>query len=153
MSVSEAFTSAGTTISVSSSQPATYDQDGFEALSYTEIGEVVDMGEFGRTYNVVTHNPIGDRRTVKRKGSFNDGTLALQMARVTSDAGQTLLIDGLASDDSYSFKVVLQDLTAMYFTAQIVSYPITIGGVDSITSTTVNLEIDSDIVEVTGTSS
>jgi len=70
--MSNAFTSAGTTISVVDSNPATYDQAGFEALTYSLIGEVTDLGEFGREYSAVTHNPLGDRRTVKRKGSYND---------------------------------------------------------------------------------
>lgn len=151
--MSDAFTSAGTTISVSATAPATYDQAGFEALSFTEIGEVTDMGEFGKTYNVVTHNPIGNRQTVKRKGSYNNGTVSLQMARVPSDAGQALLVAAVDSDNSYSFKVVLQDTTVLYFSAQVTSYPVNIGNVDSITAATVNCEIDNAIIEVAAAAS
>lgn len=143
---SGAFTSAGTKIYIGDA-PGTYDVSGFEAVTWTEIGEIVDAGEFGRTYNLVTHNPLGDRRTVKRKGSFNDGTMALQLARVPTDEGQEDLIAALASDDSYSFKVVLQDTTHMYFTAQVMSYTTNVGSVDQITGATVNVEIDNDILE------
>ena len=83
---SKAFTSAGTKLFVSASAPATYNLSGFAALTWTEIGEVSDMGEFGRQYNLVTFNTLGDRRTVKRKGSYNDGTIACQMARLFAKA-------------------------------------------------------------------
>ncbi len=146
--MSNAFTSAGTTISVVDSNPATYDQAGFEGLTYSLIGEVTDLGEFGREYSAVTHNPLGDRRTVKRKGSYNDGTVAMTVARVPGDAGQTLLTTGLDSDDSYSFEVVLQDGTTLYFEAQIMSYTTNVGSVDQITTASVSLEITNDIIEV-----
>jgi len=146
--MSNAFTSAGTTISVVDSNPATYDQAGFEALTYSLIGEVTDLGEFGREYSAVTHNPLGDRRTVKRKGSYNDGTVAMTVARVPGDAGQTLLTTGLDSDDNYSFEVVLQDGTTLYFEAQIMSYTTNVGSVDQITTASVSLEITNDIIEV-----
>lgn len=146
--MSNAFTSAGTTISISAAQPATYNEAGFTALTYTLIGEVTELGEFGRQYNIVTFNPLGDRRTVKRKGSYNDGTVAAQMARVPSDAGQAILVAALASDESYAIKVVLQDGTIFFFTAQIASYTTNVGSVDQITSATVNIEIDNDIIEV-----
>ena len=145
---SKAFTSAGTKLHISASAPATYNSTGFAALTWTEIGEVSEMGEFGRQYNLVTFNTLGDRRTVKRKGSYNDGTIACQMARVPDDAGQTILVTAVNSDASYSIKVTLQDGTVFYTTAQVMSYTTNIGNVDQITSATVNLEIDNDILEV-----
>ena len=145
---SKAFTSAGTKLFISASAPATYNKTGFEALTFTEIGEVSEMGEFGRQYNLVTFNTLGDRRTVKRKGSYNDGTIACQMARVPDDAGQTILTTAVYSDNSYSIKIKLQDGTVFYTSAQVMSYTTNIGNVDQITSATVNLEIDNDILEV-----
>ena len=145
---SKAFTSAGTKLFISASAPATYNKTGFEALTFTEIGEVSEMGEFGRQYNLVTFNTLGDRRTVKRKGSYNDGTIACQMARVPDDAGQTILTTAVNSDNSYSIKIKLQDGTVFYTSAQVMSYTTNIGNVDQITSATVNLEIDKDILEV-----
>ena len=144
----EAFTTAGSTISLVNALPATYDQVGFEALTYVEVGEITNLGEFGKEYTLVTHNPIADRRTRKRKGSYDQGSLSLEMARVVSDAGQVLLLDGQDLDNSHSFKIVLQDGTALYFTAQIMSFKTTLGDVDSITSASCEVQIDSDIVEV-----
>lgn len=145
---SKAFTSAGTKLLISAAIAATYNATGFAALTWTKIGEVSEMGEFGRQYNLVTFNTLGDRRTVKRKGSYNDGTIACQMARVPDDAGQAILTKAVDDDDSYSVKIILQDGTIFYTTAQIMSYTTNIGNVDQITSATVNLEIDNDIIEV-----
>lgn len=145
---SKAMTSAGTTIGISAALPATYDQTAFAALTYTEIGEVSDLGEFGREYNVVKFNPLKDRRTVKRKGSFDDGTVQVQLAKAATDAGQILLKSAVNSDASHSVKIVLQDGTTFYFTAQVSSSTVNVGNVDQITSSTFKLEIDNDIIEI-----
>lgn len=141
-------TSAGTTIGISAAIPATYNQATFAALTYTEIGEVSDLGEFGREYNVVKFNPLKDRRTVKRKGSFDDGTVQVQLAKAATDAGQILLKSAVNSDASHSVKIVLQDGTTFYFTAQVSSSTVNVGNVNQITSSTFKLEIDNDIIEI-----
>lgn len=148
---SGAFTSAGTKISVTATAPATYDDnttDGLPTLTYTEIGEVSDLGEFGREYSEVTFNPLGDRRTVKRKGSYNDGNVSMTVARVTSDAGQTVLQAALDDDASYYFDVELQDGTHLYFAGQVMSYTVNVGSVDQITTASVTIGITNDIYEV-----
>ena len=144
---SKAMTSAGTTISISAALPATYNDTGFAALTFTEVGEVSDLGEFGREYNVVKFNPLKDRRTVKRKGSFDDGTVQVQLAKAATDAGQVILKTATNSDASHSIKIVLQDGTIFYFTAQVSSSTVNVGNVDQITSSTFKLEIDNDIIE------
>jgi len=148
---SGAFTSAGTTIGVTATAPGTYDDnttDGLPTLTYSLIGEVSDLGEFGREYNEVTFNPLGDRRTVKRKGSYNDGSVSMTVARDPSDAGQTVLQDALDDDASYYFNVTLQDGTELYFAAQVMSYTTNVGSVDQITTASVTLGITDDIIEV-----
>lgn len=147
--MSTAFTSAGTTIQISAVAPSPYSEAGFEAVTgWATIGEVTDLGEFGRNYNLVTHNPLGDRRTVKRKGSYNDGTVSMTVARDPDDAGQAIAITALDSDASYSFLVTLQNGTELYFSAQVMSYTTNVGSVDQITTAAISLEIDNDIIEV-----
>ena len=145
---SNAFTSAGTTIGIVSGDPATYDSTGFEALTFDTIGEVTDLGEFGREYSLVTHNPLGDRQTVKRKGSYNDGSISMTVARTPDDAGQTILQTALDSDENFSFNVTLQDGTELYFQAQVLSYTTNVGTVDQITTASVTIEITDEIIEV-----
>ncbi len=144
----EAFTSAGSSIAICLSAPATETEAGYEALTFEEVGEVVDIPEFGKEYNLVTHNPLSDRRTRKKKGSYNLGAFTLNMARAPGDAGQADMITGLDEDEPPSFRVGLQDGTFMYFRALIMSYKTGIGTVDQITAASAMLEIDSEIVEV-----
>ena len=143
-----AFTSAGTKLYTTASAPATYNQAGFSALTWTEVGEIVNLGDFGRTYNVVNHINLGSRKTVKLKGSYNEGNLNLQLARAPGDAGQAKLVTASTSDTSYSFKVLLQDGTIMYFSGQVISYTTNVGASDQIVGASCVIEINNDIVEV-----
>lgn len=150
MSVENVRTSAGSKLLVNPSRPVTYDAAGFQALQWTEVAEITDLGEFGREYNQATHQPLATRRTIKRKGSFNDGSITLPMARDSRDAGQALMSAAADSDDSYSYCIQLQDGSRFYFTAQCMSFKTNLGGVDSITGKSAQLEIDNDIIEVSG---
>lgn len=148
MAVSLAFTTAGTILRVSATLPATNDAPGFAALTYTTVGEVVDLGSYGKKYNLVSHNPIDDRKTVKRKGSYNSGTMSLKMARVPSNAGQAILVTASNSDAAIAVKITLQNGTINYFQAMVMGYTVDLGSVDTITGSSVDLEITEDIVEV-----
>lgn len=134
-------TSAGTTIGISASAPATFNTTGYDALTFTSIGEVTDLGEFGREYALVTHNPLGSRGTVKKKGSFNEGSISLQVGLDTDDAGQILLKSASLSDSNHSFKVTTQNGDIYYFQAQVMSFKVGVGSVDQVTSATIMLEL------------
>lgn len=141
-------TSAGTTIALSAAAPATYDQAGFDALTYTTIGEAIDLGSFGKEFNLVTYNPLGDRKTRKFKGSYNNGSVSVTLAQDDTDAGQVLAIAAADSDSNYSFKVTLQNGDIRYFVAKVMSYTTDVGTVDDITGATLNIEIDDDVLFV-----
>lgn len=134
-------TSAGTTIAVTASAPGSFDATGYDALTPTLVGEVTDLGEFGREYALVTHNPLASRGTVKRKGSFNEGSITMQLALDTDDAGQILLKTASKSDSDYYFKITTQNGDIYYFAAQVMSFKVGVGGVDTITAATVTLEL------------
>lgn len=152
MSVENVRTSAGSLLLVSPSRPLTYDAAGFQAMPWTEVSEITDLGEFGREYSQATHQPLATRRTVKRKGSFNDGSITLPMARDAKDAGQMVMTAAAGSDESYSYCIQLQDGARFYFTAQCMSFKTNVGSVDSITGKSAQLEIDNDIIETAGIS-
>jgi len=134
-------TSAGSTLAVSASTPATFDVAGYAALTFTTIGEITDLGEFGREYNLVTHNPVGSRGTVKLKGSYNEGQMSLQLGLDTDDAGQVIAKAGTLSDDNYSFELTTQNGDIYYFQAQIMSFKVGVGNVDQVTSASIMLEL------------
>lgn len=141
-------TSAGTTLGISASLPASLTTSAYAALTFTNVGEVTDGGSIGRTYNIVNHNPLATRGTVKLKGSFDDGTVQLQVAYAPGDAGQVLVQTALDDDDFCSFAMTLQNGTIVYFQAQVTSAPINVGGVDTVTSITVNLAVKSGSIKI-----
>lgn len=124
-----------------------------EESSWVEVGEIVDFGEFGKQYNLVTHNPVGDRATYKFKGSYNEGSLALQLGQDPEDAGQEDLLAALATDFEYNFKVELNDApnvsgatnTTFTFKGIVMSYTNQVGSVDSIVSSACTIEISGEI--------
>lgn len=133
--------SAGTTLGIVAGAPATYDSTGYAALTFVTIGEVTDLGEFGREYNLITHNPLATRGTQKLKGSFNEGTMSVQLGLDTDDAGQILAKAASLSDSAYSFKATTQNGDVYYFRAMVMSFKV--GGltVDNVTAATMTLEI------------
>lgn len=135
------FTSAGSIIAISAAAPATFDGTGYAALTFTNIGEVTDLGEFGREYAGVTHNPLGNRGTVKKKGSFNEGAIELQLGLDTKDAGQILCKTASKSDNDYSFKITTQNGDVYYLRAQVMKFKVNVGSVDKITEASITLEI------------
>lgn len=142
-----AISAAGATLSISVTLPATYDAAGFAAVSYTSIAEITDIGELGKKYTLVTHAPVGDRKLYKFKGGYDNGQLQIQLAKATSNAGQTILLAAAGSDASYSFRITMQDATDMYFTGKAMSFVSKVGGVNNIYGATVEVQLDSDIVE------
>lgn len=135
-------TVAGTQISISAATPATFNEAGYTAVTgWGLIGEITDGGNHGRTYNEVTHTPLGSRGTQKFKGSSNEGTKTLQMAVDTADPGQIILKQALDSDADFSFKVEYQGGDIDYFQAKVLSFQVATAGVDTIRSATVQLSI------------
>ena len=129
-----------TTISVSASLPATFDDTGYAALTFAAIGQVTDWTPGGQVYNVVTSNPIAQRSTDKYKGTFNNGADSITVNRDDDDAGQVIIQAALTSDADQSFEVTYQDGTIDYFTGKVVSFDTVAGGADSIVQKTISLE-------------
>lgn len=141
-----AFTSAGSKIYISAGTPATIDAAGFGALSFTLIGDVTDLGAIGPAFANVEHVPVDTGTKNKFKTILDNGSMSVKGARVTSDAGQTLLIAAASSFSAYSFKVVLQNGAIIYAQALVDSYKTTIGTAGVITSFDSNLLITGNIV-------
>jgi hypothetical protein len=134
-------TVAGTTIGISAVLPATYDEAGYVALTYTNIGEIIDGGSHGRVYAEVTSNPIDTRATQKYKGSFNEGTKTIQLDMDNQDAGQLALQAALTSDNDYAFEVAYPNGDIDYFIAKVMSYEKATGTVDTMRGASVQLSI------------
>lgn len=145
------YTGAGTTLSVVTGVPATYDEAGFAALTFDLIGEVTGVPEHGAEYALVTHNPIADRITRKLKGSVNYGSVTIPMALDPADTGQDTMrahADGANVDDQASFKVEYSDGSIEYFTGLVMSFTTAADGADSILAANAMIEIDNGVITV-----
>lgn len=134
-------TVAGTTIGISAALPATYNEAGYDALTFTKIGEITDGGSHGRTYAVVNHNPIDTRGTQKYKGSFNEGQKTIQLAVDPEDAGQLIVKTALDDDSPYAFCVTYQDGSKDYFLGMVTSWSKSTTTVDSMYTASIGLEL------------
>lgn len=77
--------------------------------TYVEIAEVTNIPEFGATYSTITHSSLGNRNVLKFKGQRDDGTLALDLALSSADAGQQAAQAALKSDFDYNFRITAND--------------------------------------------
>ncbi len=132
----------------------TPDETKYEALTFTDCGEVTSVGEFGREYNTVRVNNLASGATRKFKGSYDNGTVAVDLLFDSADAGQTLLEAAAVSTAKYAFKVGLPGTGAageeFYFQALVASLKRVVGGPDDAIMLRCSLEIDHlDIIEGT----
>lgn len=152
-------TAAGSKISIGTTTEATT-QTEYESDTYTQIGVVEDLGEFGDQYNVVTFTSLADARVQKRKGSADAGDMTVTVAFDGSDAGQQALKDAL--DDTgalpYNVKVELNDAvtsggtpTVFYFSAFISSRRVQVGTTDDVVRGSINFGITTSVIEVEAT--
>jgi len=134
-------TAAGVTLGISLVPPATFDQVGYDALTFNPVGEVTNIGEFGEEVNLVTHNPLSTKVTEKGKGSRNRGTLNPSMALDQDDAGQSDMETSLEGDGPAWISITLQSGAVFYLEVLVMSFKVNIGGVDDIVTATSSLEV------------
>lgn len=142
-------TAAGTGIEISAAAPATEDDAGYEALTYTEIGSVEQIGAIGATTNKVEFQPLKGPKQ-KHKGSTDYGSLQPSLAHDPEDAGQELLRTAADPDNNalYSFKVTYASGDKRYFQGRAFGYPENVGNADSILMANPTVEINTKIVKV-----
>lgn len=148
--------SAGAVIAIGDAMPATLDKVGYESVSWTTIGEVTNIPEFGKVFNLQTFNPLADRKTYKFKTTYNNGSTTLEYGFVpgAGDAGQNDLNGAVESDDSFPFRIILNDAeTYIYYGAKVMSRPINIGTADGMLMGTTTLELDEDVLFTTAPTS
>ena len=134
-------TSATTTLQISAGVPATFNQAGYAALSFTTVGEITNFGEFGREFTLVTHNPVATRGTQKLKGAFNEGTMNLTLGLDTDDAGQVLMKAAALSDSLYAFKITVAGGDVYYYQGLTMMFKVGLNDVNSVQSATATIKI------------
>jgi len=135
----------GTTVGMSAALPTTYDDDagtGYPSLTFTDIGEIIDMGEIAKAFNVINHQSVGRAYPQKLKDTYDIANITLTLGRVSSNTGQALLQTALAASASYAFEVVLPSGDTASFTGQVIKAGIGAVASGNIETTMVDLAID-----------
>ena len=144
-------TNDGTQLEVSTDVPATFDTLGYEALTLTTVGEVVDIGEIGADYADITSFVLARRAVNHYKGSRDWGETPITVENEKDDAGQVILKDhhnGAKIDDQVSFAVTRQNGDKLYFTALVYTFKDQSIAQDSMYRASVTIRIvDESVVE------
>lgn len=77
--------------------------------TYAEVGDITNLGQFGRSYEEIKYNNLGSRNVIKFKGQRDDGDIQLDLGKSDSDAGQLAIKAALDIDLDYNFKITLND--------------------------------------------
>lgn len=101
----------------------------FAALTFTAIGSVGSIGEYGISTNMLSYDTMNTLVTRKAKGITNAGDPPIECARDDADAGQVAMNAAGAPDcfDAYAFKITKQDGSIDYLRG-LVSGPVSPGG-------------------------
>ncbi|MEH3121068.1 MAG: hypothetical protein PGN16_03665 [Sphingomonas phyllosphaerae] len=142
-------TAAGTGLAISAGVPATQSAGGYSALSYTEVGNVEQLGGFGPTTEVTSFQPLKGAQQ-KHKGPTNFGALNPTIALDDADAGQALLAAAAAPDNRglYAVRVTKPDGSLRYFQVRVFGMPETIGAANSMITAAPVLEINTPVIKV-----
>lgn len=96
----------GTTLAIATGVPATFDEAGYEALTWVNIAGLVSIGEVGDDHETISvpDLTLGRIRTIK--GAAVGTTIAIALREVPLDAGQVAAeAAAKAAGGEYSFRV------------------------------------------------
>lgn len=137
-------TSEGSSVFIGPVTAAT-DQAALAALTYTEIGSVESIGEFGPQAQDVSFTPLKGPSVQHLKGAIDNGMLPIVCARDPLDEGQIALAAAAATKFEYAIKIVLADEadandspTTFYGRGPIFSVRNAVGGANDVTKRTFN---------------
>jgi len=133
---------AGSQFAIASGVPATFDAAGFAALQFKNIGKIKNGGEIGRIFEVIKNNYLSQRGTEKRKGTWDAGTLSLEVD-VQTDEGQAACDAALDSDLDHNLRVSIAKTGVVFYLRGIVTgFRRKIGAPNDMVSATVSIELN-----------
>jgi len=151
-------TAQGSTLSIGTTTSAE-NLSQFLTDSYTEVGEIEDLGEFGDQSEQVTFSNLANGRVQKLKGTRDAGVLTLVVGNADSDTGQDAMIAAELEDVlDYNFKVVLNDKLTIsgtpseyYFRGKVMSKRLNVGSVNNVVRRQFDIGVNSAIIAVAAT--
>ena len=134
---------AGATLAISATLPATYDAAGYgaTAITYTAVGEVENYGQHGMTAAVTEFTPVDTAVVTKVKGSKNYGTKSLTIGSIPGNAGQVILAAASEASARYSVKITYPDTSIHYLDVLVSKYDQVDGAVNDVQKITCDLAI------------
>jgi len=146
-------TVSGARVYIGTTTAATTVED-FQGDSYTEIGEIEDIGEYGDQNELVTFTAINVGRVQKLKGTADAGDFALVVGADATDQGQAALIAAQAEKFSYNFKIVYDDAITLggdgseeYFRGLVMSKRRVSGTANNVLRRSFMIAINSEVLE------
>lgn len=125
----------------------------YQALTWVEVGEVEDLGEFGDESDQVTFTALSDARTRKMKGPRNAGSISVVVGDDMLNTGQIAMEAAEASPLSYNFKVLLNDAITVggngsnhYFRGKVFSKRRNVGNASNVVRRTFAVGVDTTIL-------
>lgn len=85
------------------------DRAGYEALTWVEVKAIGNHGETGSNTNILSYDTWDTTVIQKAKGMTDAGSPEIEVARIPTDPGQTILRNGAATNLNYAFKMVRND--------------------------------------------
>ncbi|EKT4504149.1 MULTISPECIES: phage tail tube protein [Pseudomonas] len=119
-------------------------------ITYTQIGEVENIGDYGDEVGDVTFAALADSRTRHLKGLADAGSVDLSIGLLDDDAGQ-IALQAAQKDRSrfdYPIKVEYESGYVDYFAAKVMSSRKQVGGAEDVLKRAVTIGINSEIIEV-----
>lgn len=130
----------------------------FQADSYTNVGEVEDLGEFGDESEEVRFTSLTDGRVRKLKGPRDAGTIQVVCGDDDNDVGQLEMLAAEANTLDYNFRITLNNKQTLggtngiqYFRGKVMSKRLQVGQANNVLRRRFNVGINSAIVEVAST--
>ena len=126
----------------------------FAGFSFTEIGWLESIGEFGDESAEITFDAIGEGRTQKLKGIRNAGNMDLVMGVVEDDPGQLALLSAEAEVTDFAFKVVFNNAPSggtpgeRYFIGKVMTARENLSTANSVVRRGGRVAINSNVVRV-----
>lgn len=121
--------------------------------SYTEVGELEDLGEFGDESETIPFTSLGDGRVRKLKGPRDAGTMEITVGDDMTDEGQTAMEAAEGQTFDYNFYVELSDAVTLsgenskhYFVGKVMSKRRNVGNASNVVRRNFSIGINSAII-------
>lgn len=122
MATGDTYTNLGMAIKVATGKPATEDQVGYGALTWTEVDGILSIAERGDTVEDVSEPTLKDGRIEHFIGAKDGGSFDIPIKYIEGDAGQAILKGGAGTNTVYSFQEVDIDGEAHFYYGRVMSY-------------------------------